>query len=105
MPNNLIANPKALAIVFLASAGKEVGGLLVQLPEQLLMEMQSRAINFAIQYGTVAIGQVVVGSKFVDPTAPAKLFKTGVTALATASTPEEAVSRGTIAAATLVRAA
>ena len=48
MPNNIIITPKALAIMLLASAGKEVGGFMGQLPEQLLMKIQSRAINFGI---------------------------------------------------------
>ena len=74
MPNNLILTPKALAIILLASAGKDVGGFIIQLPEQLLIEAQRRAINFGIQYGAIAIGEFTVGSKFVDPVAPAKLF-------------------------------
>ena len=102
MPNNLIITPKALAIILLASVGKEVGSFMIQLPEQLLIEAQSRAVNFGIQYGAMAIGQAVVGSKFVDPTAPAKLFVQGVESLTNASTPEEAASRGTIAAAVLI---
>ena len=53
MPNNLIITPKALAIILLASAGKEVGGFMVQLPELLLMEIQSRSVNFGIQYGAI----------------------------------------------------
>ena len=85
MPNNLIITPKALVIILLASAGKEVGGFMVQLPEQLLMEIQSRAVNFGIQYGAIAIGQAVVGSKFVDPAAPARLFVQGVESLNNAS--------------------
>ena len=60
MPN-LIITPKALAIIALASAGKEVGGFMVQLPEQLLMEIQSRAVNLGIQYRAIAIGQVLLG--------------------------------------------
>ena len=102
MPNNLIITPKAFAIILIASAGKEVGSFMIQLPEQLLIEAQSRAVNFGIQYGAMAIGQAVVGSKFVDPTAPAKLFVQGVESLTNASSPEEAASRGTIAAAVLI---
>ena len=102
MPNNLIITPKAFAIILLASAGKEVGSFMIQLPEQLLIEAQSRAVNFGIQYGAMAIGQAVVGSKFVDPTAPAKLFVQGFESLTNASSPEEAASRGTIAAAVLI---
>ena len=102
MPNNLIITPKALAIILLASAGKEVGSFMIQLPEQLLIEAQSRAMNFGIQYGAIAIGQAVAGSKFVDPTAPAKLFGQGLESLITASSPEEAASRGTIAAGVLI---
>lgn len=78
MPNNLIITPKALAIILIASAGKEVGSFMIQLPEQLLIEAQSRAVNFGIQCGAMAIAQAVVESKFVDPTAPAKLFVQGV---------------------------
>lgn len=37
MPNNIIITPKALAIIVLASAGKEVGSFITQLPEQLLI--------------------------------------------------------------------
>ena len=33
MPNNLIITPKAFAIVLLASAGKEVGSFMIQVPE------------------------------------------------------------------------
>jgi hypothetical protein len=102
MPNNIIITPQALAIIFIASAGKEVASFMIQLPEQLLLEAQSRALNFGIQYGTMPIGQAAVGSKFVDPTAPAKLFVQGVESLTNASSPEEAASRGTIAAAVLI---
>ena len=69
MPN-VIITPKALAIIVLATAGQEVGSFMVQLPEQLLIE----ALNFAIQYGAIAIGQSVGESGFVDPKAPGKLF-------------------------------
>lgn len=50
----------------------------------------------------MAVGQCAVGSKFVDPVAPGKLFLQGVESLTTASTPEEATSRGTVAAAVLI---
>lgn len=101
MPNTIIT-PKAFAIILLASAGKEAASFMIQLPEQLLIEAQSRAVNFAIQYGAMAIGQCVVGSKFVDPTGPGQLFVQGVESLTTASSPEEAASKGTIAAAALI---
>ena len=94
MPNNIIITPKAFAIIFLVSAGKEVGSFIIQLPEQLLIEVQSRAMNLGIQYGAIAIGQAVAGSKFVDPTAPAKLFAKGFESLTTASSSEEAATRG-----------
>lgn len=102
MPNNIIITPKAFAIIFLVSAGKEVGSFIIQLPEQLLIEVQSRAMNLGIQYGAIAIGQAVAGSKFVDPTAPAKLFAKGFESLTTASSPEKAATRGTVAAAVLI---
>ena len=66
MPNRIIS-PKAFTIILLASAGKEMASFMIQLPEQLLMEAQTRAVNFGIQYGAMAIGQSVGGSKFVDP--------------------------------------
>ena len=102
MPNNLKITPEALALIVIVSVSKEVGSFMIQLPEQLLIEAQSRIANFGIQYGAMAIGQAVVGSKFVDPTAPAKLFVQGVESLTNASSPEEAASRGTIAAAVLI---
>ena len=102
MPNNLIITPKALAIILIASVGKEVGSFMLQLPEQLLLQVQSRAINFGIQYGAMAIEEAVVGSKFVDIAAPAKLFVQGVESLTNALSPEEAASRGTIAATVLI---
>ena len=102
MPNDIIITPKAFAIIALATVGNEVAGFLMQIPEQLLIEAKSRAVNFAFQYGAIAIGQVASGSKFVDPTAPAKLFVKGFESLTAAATPEEAASRGTIAAAILV---
>ena len=48
MPN-IILTPKAFAIILLASAGREATSFMIQLPEQLLIEAQSRAVNFAIQ--------------------------------------------------------
>ena len=50
----------------------------------------------------MAIGQAAVGSKVVDPTAPAKLFLQGVESLTSASSAEEAATRGTVAAAVLI---
>ena len=100
MPN--LITPKALAIIFLAFTGKEVAGFITQLPEQLLIEAQSRAVNFGIQYGAIAIGQCVVGSKYVNPIAPVELFVQGIEALNSASSPEEAATRGSIAAAVLI---
>ena len=57
MPNNLVINPRVYAIIVLATVGQEVGSFIVQLPEQLLVEAQSRAVNLAFQYGAIAIGQ------------------------------------------------
>lgn len=104
MPNPTIS-PKAFAIILLASIGKDVSGFIVQIPEQLLMEASQRAVNFGIQYGAIAIGECVAGSKFVDVASPAKLFVQGFESLATASSPEEAATKGTIAAAVLVLSA
>jgi hypothetical protein len=101
MPDTIIT-PRAFAIILLAYADREVASFMIQILEQLLIEAQSRVVNFAIQYGTMAIRQSVVGAKFVDPTAPAKLFLQGVESLTTASSPEEATSKGTIAAAVLI---
>ena len=105
MPNPIIVTPKAMAVILLASFGQEVASFAVQIPEQLLVEVQSRMMNFGIQYGAIAVGQAVIGSKFADPAAPAKLFVQGFESLATASSPEEAASRGTVAAATLILSA
>lgn len=82
--------------------GQQAASFMMKLPEQLLIEAQSRAVNLAIQYGAIAIGQTVVGSNFADPTGPAKLFVQGFESLTTASTPEEAASKGTIAAAAII---
>ena len=105
MPNNIIITPKTLAIIILASVGQEVDSFVIRLPEQLLIEAQSRAINFAIQYGSIVIGEAVAGSQFADPAAPAKLFVQGFESLATASSPEEAATRGAVAASTLILSA
>jgi len=89
MPN-IIVTPKAFAIILVATATNEVASFMINVSDQLIIEAQSRAINFAIQYGAMAVGQCAVGSKFVDPTAPGKLFLQGVESLTTASSPEEA---------------
>ena len=103
MPQNIpIIPPRAFAIILLATAGHEVSSFVFQLPEQLLMEAQSRAANFAIQYGAIAIGQAAAGSKFVDPVGPVSLFAQGVESLTSASTPEEAASRGIVVASVLI---
>ena len=70
-----------MAIILLASFGQEVGAWLVQIPEQLMMEIQSRTINLGIQYGAIAVGQAVAGSRFVDLAAPVKLFEQGFESL------------------------
>jgi len=101
MPN-IIVTPKAFAIILVATATNEVASFMINVSDQLIIEAQSRAINFAIQYGAMAVGQCAVGSKFVDPTAPGKLFLQGVESLTTASSPEEAASKGTIAASVLI---
>jgi len=102
MPNNPIMTPQMFAIILVATVGQEVGSFIIQMPQHLLIEAQSRAVNFGIQYGSIAIGQAVVGSQSVDPIAPAKLFIQGIESLVNASSPEEAASRGTIAAAVLI---
>ena len=84
---NIIITPKAFAIILLASAGREVSSFIIQPSKQLLIEAQSRAVNFAIQYGAMAIGQSVVGCKSVDPTGPGKLFVQGLESLTIASSP------------------
>ena len=94
--------PRTYMIILVATATKEVASFMINVSDQLIIEAQSRAINFAIQYGAMAVGQCAVGSKFVDPTAPGKLFVKGFESLTTASTPEEAASRGTVAAAVLI---
>jgi hypothetical protein len=88
MPNIPIT-PKTYMIILVATATNEVTGFMIKVSEQLIIEAQSRAVNFAFQYGAMAIGQAASGSKFVDPTAPAKLFVKGFESLTTAATPEE----------------
>ena len=95
MPNNIIT-PRLYAIILLASAGQEVGSFIIQIPQQLLVEVQNRAVNLGIQYGAIAIGQAA-GSRLVDLAAPVKLFIQGLKSLTSASSPEEAASRGSIA--------
>jgi hypothetical protein len=80
----------------------EVGGFLVQLPEQLLLDVESRLINFGIQYVGLAITQSVVGSRFPDSLSSAKVFVEGVDTLSTALTPEKAISRGSAALGILI---
>ena len=104
MTDILIIPPKTLAVIFLAALGQDVAGFVIQMNEQLLIEVQSRALNFAIQYETIAVALSVVGAKFVDPTGPAKLFAEGWESLSTASNPEEAISGGTIAVTALFMA-
>jgi len=93
---------KELAIIFLASIGHEVSSLLLPIPPQLSVELQTRLTNFGIQYATIAAAQVVSEAKFINPLGPSELLYKGMVALATASTVEEAASRGIIAAAVLV---
>lgn len=102
MPNNPIITPKIFAIILVSTVGKEVSSFIIQLPQHVLIEAQNRAINFGIQYGSMAIGQAVVGSQTIDAAAPAKLFVQGVESLVNASTPEEAANRGIITAAVLI---
>jgi hypothetical protein len=103
MPNPI--TPKIYAIILIASVGQEVGSFIIQIPQHLLIEAQNRAINFGIQYGSIAIGQAVVGgSRSIDPATPAKLFIQRVESLINAPSPEEAASRGTIAAAVIILA-
>lgn len=64
--SNRIITPKAFTSILLVSTGKEMASFMIQLPEQLLIEAQSRTVNLGIQYGAMAIGQSVGGSKFVD---------------------------------------
>ena len=44
MPNTPIITPRTFAIILLASSGKEVSSFMIQLPEQLLIEAQRRAV-------------------------------------------------------------
>ena len=52
MPNTIIITPKALAIIVLASAGKEVGSFIIQLPNQLVvhkwLEIETRKLVLRI---------------------------------------------------------
>lgn len=96
-----IITPRTYAVIFLASLGHEVSGFLTPLPAQLLAQAQERAFNFCFQYGALAASQATLGSPF-DPMSPAKLFKESAISIMTASTPEEAASRGTVALGVLI---
>jgi hypothetical protein len=99
MPNNPIITPQMFAIILVATVGQEVGSFIIQMPQHLLIEAQSRAVNFGIQYEAMTIRQTAVWSKFPDPTGPGKLFVQGVESLTTLSTSDEAASKDTIASA------
>ena len=77
MPNTPISSI-TFAIILLASIDIYVSSFIVIIPEQELIEVQRRAINFGIQYGAIAIGQAVVGATFVDPASPKQLFVKGL---------------------------
>lgn len=74
MPN--IITPQQLAIIFLASAVKDTARFIIQIPEALLAEAKDRAINLAVQYGTIAARQTAVGAA-LDLNSPQQLFLNG----------------------------
>lgn len=104
---------QTFCFLYLVTIGaiQEVAGYVVpivaiapKIPEMLLHEAGQRAFHFGIQYGTIAIGQAVAGDGIntIDVNAPLVLAKHGMESLASASSPAEAATRGTIALATIV---
>jgi hypothetical protein len=75
-----------------------------KIPEMLLHEARQWAFHFGIQYGAIAIGQAVAGDGIntLDVNAPLVLAKHGMESLASASSPAEVATRGTIALATII---
>ena len=96
-------HPKALLIIFGASVTKEVVGFAVQIPEALLEVAKQRALNYGIQYGTVAIS-LSRARVLVELDGPAKLLQQGFATMAAASSPEEAAGQGALAASALILA-
>jgi hypothetical protein len=77
MPNHIIITPKGLAIILLASTDKEAASFIIQIPKQLLAELQNIAFNFVIQHEAIAVGQCTA-SKSVDPATPTTSFLQGI---------------------------
>lgn len=97
--------PRIYGIVLLSVLGHSVTGFLTPIPEQLLVQLKEesmrRAFNLCFQYGALAACQATVSSPF-DPVGPAKLLKDSAISIMTASTPEEAASKGTVALGVLI---
>lgn len=90
--------PELFLFVYCFAAVQEVAGFIPVLPEALLHEAQTRATNFAIQYGGLVIG--IAGESGIldlDPRAPLKLVQYGWNELQNASSMEEATTKGLIA--------
>lgn len=92
-------NPRVVVLVGTVTIARDVISLVppmvVQLPEALLAEAKLRAINFAVQYGTMAAAQSGIG-RSLDPFGPVPYFNKSYDWLLSASSPEEAASRGII---------
>ena len=109
MPDYHIMSPKAFGIVLLAVAGQEVTALVQQLPEILLQVARQKAaeeftsgrlLNYGIQYTALALTLDPPGH--LNLCVPANLASQGMQSIANSSTPQEAASKLTIAAATLI---
>jgi hypothetical protein len=94
-----VVNPRVVILVGAVTITRDVASLvapmMVQLPEALLAEAKLRAINVAVQYGTMAAAQSGIG-RSLDPLGPLPYFNQSYNWLLSASSPEEAASRGII---------
>lgn len=71
MPNNIIITPKTFAVIVLASLGREVGCFVVQLPEQLLLQAQEKAMSATVRMKLIwefSMEQLRSGMPLLGPT-------------------------------------
>jgi len=59
--------PKAMTVCIVVLMRPEVGGFLVKIHQQLLIDAQTQAANFVLQYKTMAVIQVTT-QEILDPT-------------------------------------
>ena len=96
-----IITPQQFAIILLASTVKDTAGFIIQIPEALLAEAKARAINLAMQYGTIAAAQTSVGAA-LDLNSPQQLFLNGWEVMKNADTVAEQTELGLVASALII---